>query len=209
MTRSTFAPALASLFLLVACSSSSSSPAPSAPQGGDDDGAIGQGAAALEFRGDCSPSSCPGLAPEEGGRYVCSTPPGAAGGGAGSTPPGAAGGGQSSPPGGGCGWSEPDPNATVSFRQCKETECATKPTIACPDGYVLAEGVCGSENDAPCAWTTSCVEKPSTEPCDESKCPQAIPAMAMLCGDGPDAPVADMKCMKMRSGCQWQPVCPK
>lgn len=112
-----------------------------------------------------------------------------------------------------CTWTSLPPDTTVSFRQCEDVECGAKPDIGCPDAMSLVSQTCGAEGvgskEGPCLWRSTCARPPSTTPCDPSKCPGSIPAIAALCGDGgPDSPVADMKCMQQATGCDWQPVCP-
>ena len=85
-----------------------------------------------------------------------------------------------------CQWATSDGDATVSYRQCAAAECPAKPDIACPTGTSLASQTCGSENDAPCAWTSSCVPPRDTTPCPQATgCDgQPMIEIGIICKDG-------------------------
>lgn len=91
-----------------------------------------------------------------------------------------------------CAWSEDDANASVSFRQCADSECPAKPAVDCPADTVQASQYCGSENDAACAWTTVCVPPRITTPCPEANgCDgQPVPAIGIICKDGSNGGMA-------------------
>jgi hypothetical protein len=124
------------------------------------------------------------------------------------TCPGASGGGGSS--GGGSGGpgsgTSTDPEGSVSFRICEASECrGPKPDAACPPDRKTGESVCGSENDAPCSWITSCYALPSTEKCPNPRgCGDAKPELAVVC---PDGSTRELACMKSGNSCSWQPDC--
>lgn len=85
-----------------------------------------------------------------------------------------------------CQWGTSDPNATVSYRECSAAECPAKPDFTCPSGTSLATQVCGSENDAACAWASSCVPPRDTTPCPQANgCDgQPMIEIGIICKDG-------------------------
>jgi hypothetical protein len=103
-----------------------------------------------------------------------------------------------------CGWSD---DAAVSYRVCEASECpATEPTESvCPEGTTFRGNTCGSENDAPCAWTTACVAPRSTTPCPggADAC-GPMPEIGVICSDGS---TGNLVCVETSSGCTYQPDC--
>ncbi len=85
-----------------------------------------------------------------------------------------------------CQWTSTDADSTVSYRECAAAECPAKPDIACPTGTALASQTCGSENDAACTWTSSCVPPRDTTPCPQANgCDgQAMIELGIVCKDG-------------------------
>jgi hypothetical protein len=89
-------------------------------------------------------------------------------------------------PSGACAWSEEAANASVSYRQCADTECPPQPAVECPANTAQSSQSCGSENQGPCAWTTVCVPPRVT-----TRCPQAdgcsgqpVTTIGIICKDG-------------------------
>lgn len=143
----------------------------------------------LDYVSPCAPSTCTGSpAGDTSGAATCS-----------------------SSAQGACGWSPgspgADPNGTVSFRECKASECpAQMPEIACASGYDQSAPRCGAENDGPCAWITACTAHPTDEACAEGACGNAMPEIGVVCGDGG---TGTLICGKTSAGtCGWQPKCP-
>ena len=101
-----------------------------------------------------------------------------------------------------CGWSESD---TVSYRACAPTECGAEPSGLCPAGTTFAGNQCGSENEAPCAWTTTCVPPRSTTPCPEgADACGPKPEIGVVCADGS---TGDLACMLVGGRCEYQRTC--
>ena len=91
-----------------------------------------------------------------------------------------------------CEWAEDPANASVSFRQCAETECPPKPAVDCPSDTVQSSQYCGSENSAACAWTTVCVPPRITTPCPEADgcADQPEILIGVICKDGSNGGMA-------------------
>lgn len=85
-----------------------------------------------------------------------------------------------------CAWSDARASTSVSFRQCADSECPPKPAVQCPSDTVQSSQYCGSENDAPCVWTTLCVPPRITTPCPEADgcATQPVPTIGIICKDG-------------------------
>jgi hypothetical protein len=85
-----------------------------------------------------------------------------------------------------CQWATSDASSSVSYRQCNVAECPAKPDITCPTGTSLVSQTCGSENDAPCSWTSACVPPRDTTPCPEANgCEgQPVYTVGIICKDG-------------------------
>jgi hypothetical protein len=85
-----------------------------------------------------------------------------------------------------CDWEPFDPDGTVSYRSCDDSECPPRPAIDCPEDTVQASQQCGSENDAACAWTTVCTPPRITTPCPDAKGCDGIPVqqIGIICKDG-------------------------
>lgn len=104
-----------------------------------------------------------------------------------------------------CTWSGSD-GASVSYRACDVTECASKPSISCPQGTTFASQNCGSENDGPCSWTTTCVPPRETTPCPEVTGCDELPLMeiGVICADGSTGGFA---CVTDGRACFWERNC--
>lgn len=85
-----------------------------------------------------------------------------------------------------CEWSADEASGSVGFRQCAESECPPKPAVDCPTDTVQSSQYCGSENDAPCAWTTVCVPPRVTTPCPSADgcADQPVFTIGIICKDG-------------------------
>lgn len=169
--------------VLAACSGASSettAPPPASPApSGDDTATVRE---ALEFDAPCTASAC-------GETPASST----------STKP------KCSAVSGACAWSDPSPNGSVSYRQCEDTACGTKPDASvCPAGTTFKGAQCGSENEGACVWRSACTPPPSTIACaDVDGCgPQ--PAIGVICKDGTSG---GLLCMKQGAKCAWQRSC--
>lgn len=103
-----------------------------------------------------------------------------------------------------CSWSGDD--GSVSYRYCADSECPPKPEIDCPEGTAFGSQQCGSENDAPCAWTTSCVPPRVTTPCADSHGCDDLPvqAIGIICKDGSNGGFA---CVTDGESCFWERNC--
>ncbi len=105
-----------------------------------------------------------------------------------------------------CAWAPSDPNGTVSYRACTDAECPAKPGITCPTGTALASQTCGSENDAACQWSSSCVPPRDTTPCPQTNGCDSQPQIevGIICKDGSTGAFA---CVTDGKQCQWEPNC--
>ena len=106
-----------------------------------------------------------------------------------------------------CTWTDPDPNGTVSYRQCADSECPTTAPDAsvCPVGLEFKGSTCGSENDGACIWRAACVAPLSTTPCpNPSGCGDAKPELGVICKDGS---TGDLLCRQTGATCSWQRSC--
>lgn len=105
-----------------------------------------------------------------------------------------------------CTWSDLDPDTSVSYRQCAEAECGTKPDESvCPSGTTFKGAACGSEDEGPCVWRSSCAPPPSTTPCpDADGCGPGKPLIGVICQDGSNG---DLACMKQGETCGWERTC--
>jgi len=97
-----------------------------------------------------------------------------------------------------------DGDDTVSYAPCDADECGPIPQIGCPSDHTLVTS-CGSENDAACTWTITCVPPPSTTPCATPDGCGPMPELGVICDDGSAGTLA---CMEVGSDCSWQPQCP-
>jgi hypothetical protein len=103
-----------------------------------------------------------------------------------------------------CGWSE---DTSVSYRGCEPTECSgAAPTAEiCPDGTTFGGSNCGSEDEAPCAWTTACVPPRSTTPCpDGADACGPTPEIGVVCADGS---TGSLVCVLAGDRCEHQRSC--
>lgn len=105
-----------------------------------------------------------------------------------------------------CAWSPSSDGTSVSYRYCTDSECASKPTIACPDETHFASQACGSENDGPCTWTTTCTPPRETTPCPQTTGCDELPMMAIgiICSDGK---VGGFACVTDGQQCYWERNC--
>jgi hypothetical protein len=105
-----------------------------------------------------------------------------------------------------CAWSDTGKDAVASYRFCADSECPKKPDVECPAGTTFGSQQCGSENDAPCAWTTSCVPPRVTTPCaDSGGCDdQPMQAIGIICKDGSNGGLA---CVTDGDRCFWERDC--
>jgi hypothetical protein len=174
-----------------ACSTSATpGPAPSAPSSNDgqddrDAPPSGQtGQVSLGFTAPCDAQACGEVPPSSRSDRPSCSPSSA----------------------GTCGWSDPDPDGSVSFRECAASECAPKPEIdVCPTGTLLRGATCGSENSGPCIWRSTCTPPRSTTPCpDPNGCGEGVPALAVMCKDGS---VGGLACMQQGKTCKFEPTC--
>lgn len=176
----------ASAFVFAACTEDVVPPSGASPDAADSGRpSTGQRADALVYNGACTPSSCPPFDPSSTASVAtCSAASGS------------------------CGWNT-GPDTSVSFRQCEEAACGTKPDIVCQDGYQANQGACGSENDGPCAWQTRCTPRITEEPCPDSAC-GPVQAIAHICSEdgGFEGPMAEWRCRKLTTGaCIWESYC--
>ncbi|HMA94538.1 MAG TPA: hypothetical protein VKP30_17730 [Polyangiaceae bacterium] len=105
-----------------------------------------------------------------------------------------------------CAWSGDSGNSSVSYRVCSDSECPAKPAVNCPDGTTRGSVACGSENDGPCVWTTTCTPPRITTPCPEANGCDDLPLMdlAVICSDGS---VGGFACVTDGSACRWERNC--
>jgi hypothetical protein len=105
-----------------------------------------------------------------------------------------------------CLWSPTSSDGSVSYRQCEESECPTKPEVSCPSGTTMGVQVCGSENEAPCAWTVSCIPPRITTPCPAATGCDDLPLMdiGVICKDGSTGGFA---CVTDGQRCFWERNC--
>ncbi|MEI9938463.1 MAG: hypothetical protein WDO69_14685 [Pseudomonadota bacterium] len=87
---------------------------------------------------------------------------------------------------GACAWSEDSAGASVSYRQCADSECPPKPAVDCPADTVQSAQTCGSENQGACVWTTVCVPPRITTPCPQADgCSgKPVSTIGVICKDG-------------------------
>lgn len=179
-----FNPFSAAFLFIVACSGSTSTPdqPPGSPNdtGNDEPTTVRE---ALDFFGSCTAAACGEVPPSSKAKRP-----------------------QCTPSSGSCGWSDPDPNATVSYRQCEDAACGTKPDPSvCPEGTTFKGAQCGSENEGPCVWRSACVPPRSTTPCPEPNgCGDEVPGIGIICKDGT---TGGLECMQIGAKCGWQPSC--
>jgi hypothetical protein len=104
-----------------------------------------------------------------------------------------------------CSWAAGDPDGTVSYRPCAESECPERPAVECPGDAVKSQA-CGSENEAGCAWTTTCVPPRETTPCPApSGCDdQPVQAIGIICEDGSNG---SFVCVTDDTRCYWERSC--
>ncbi len=172
---------LAAVLFLVACGSSSTTP-PSTPTDGtgEETETIRE---ALDFVEPCTASTCGEVPPSTtSSRPQCRASTSS------------------------CAWSDPpSPDDNVSYRACEESECGPKPDASvCPSGTTYKGSACGSENEGPCTWRTTCAPPPSTTPCPDADGCGPKPELAVICDDGS---VGDLVCMKLGAKCGWQRSC--
>lgn len=105
-----------------------------------------------------------------------------------------------------CSWSDTgdDDNGTVSYRPCADSECPAKPAVNCPSNTVQSTQQCGSENNAACSWTTTCVPPRVKTPCADPNSCGPVPDLAVICSDGSASGlvcVTDGKTCFLERGC--------
>ena len=85
-----------------------------------------------------------------------------------------------------CDWATPSDSSSVSYRVCAVSECPPKPEVDCPAETVRSSQQCGSENDGPCLWTTTCAPPRNTTPCPDSHGCDNLPVLdiGIICSDG-------------------------
>ena len=85
-----------------------------------------------------------------------------------------------------CSWADlgSDDNGSVSYRPCANSECPAKPAVNCPSDTVQSAQQCGSENNAACSWTTTCVPPRVKTPCANPDSCGPVPELAVQCSDG-------------------------
>lgn len=171
------------ILMLVAACSSTSTPAPAANGGdGNDETPAETTRTALNFVAPCTAAACGEIPPS-----------------AKSEKP------ECTPSAGECGWSDPDPNGSVSYRQCAASECGPEPDASvCPSGTTFKGAACGSENDGPCVWRSACAPPPSTTPCPDANGCGEMPNIGVICKDGT---TGGLECMQFGSKCQFQRTC--
>ncbi len=188
MTIKLLGSSLFGLLFVAACSSTTPAPSPSAGGGngnGDGDG-DGDGAqttrSGLTFVSPCTASACGEVpASTTAAKPECSETAGA------------------------CGWGDPDPNGSVSYRQCEESECGAKPDESvCPSGTSFKGAACGSENDGPCVWRSACMPPRSTTPCTDADGCGPMPEIGVICADGSNG---ELECMQVGNKCEYQRTC--
>lgn len=101
-----------------------------------------------------------------------------------------------------CAWSD---DTSVSYRSCADSECGTAPDPSvCPSGTTFRGNACGSENEAACAWRTTCAPPRSTVPCSDPEGCGGKPELGVICSDGS---TGDLACMTVNARCAWQRTC--
>ncbi|MGC4069097.1 MAG: hypothetical protein QM784_31520 [Polyangiaceae bacterium] len=107
---------------------------------------------------------------------------------------------------GNCLWSPVSSEGSVSYRQCNDGECPARPAVDCPNGTTLGSQVCGSENDAPCAWTATCIPPRVTTPCASATGCDDLPLfdIGVICKDGTNGGFA---CVTDGQRCFWERDC--
>ena len=105
-----------------------------------------------------------------------------------------------------CGWSAAGDDTSVSYRACDDSECPARPNVECPADTVTTSQQCGSENDAPCTWTTVCVPPREITPCPEPRgCDsQPLQSIGIICSDGSNG---DFACVTDGTSCYWERNC--
>lgn len=105
-----------------------------------------------------------------------------------------------------CTWSRTSDDGSVSYRFCADSECPPQPELDCPAGTVFGSQQCGSENDAPCSWTTSCVPPRVTTPCADSHGCDHLPVqtIGIICKDGS---TGDFACVTDGKSCFLERNC--
>ena len=105
-----------------------------------------------------------------------------------------------------CTWDGSANDSTSSYRFCSDAECPTKPAVSCPEGTKFASQNCGSENDAPCAWTTTCAPPRETTPCPVSTGCDDLPVIeiGIICSDGT---TGAFTCVTDGQKCFWERNC--
>ncbi len=176
---------LFSVLFLVACSSSSTPP-PSSANDGDDNNDTGKQTATtrtgLSFVAPCTAAACGEVPPSS----KAETP-------------------ACAPSSGSCGWSDPDPSASVSYRECAASECGPPPDASvCPSGTTFKGAACGSENEGACIWRSACAPPRSTTPCPDPNGCGPVPGLGVICKDGS---TGHLECMQRGAKCEFQPSC--
>ncbi|MBX3222020.1 MAG: hypothetical protein KF795_15995 [Labilithrix sp.] len=187
MTIKLLGSSLFGLLFVAACSSTTPAPSPSGNGNGNgNDTGNGDGTetarSGLTFVAPCTASACGEVPPSTSApKPECSNAAGA------------------------CGWADPDPNASVSYRQCEEKECGAKPDESvCPSGTTFKGAACGSENDGPCVWRSACAPPRSTTPCPDADGCGPMPMIGVICADGSNG---ELECMKVGNKCEYQRTC--
>jgi len=100
-----------------------------------------------------------------------------------------------------CDW---EASGSVSYRPCAASECPAAPAVDCPAGTVRSTQQCGSENDAACAWTTTCVPPRDTTPCPNPDGCGPQTELGVICQDGS---TGEQVCVTNGQSCSWQRSC--
>jgi len=105
-----------------------------------------------------------------------------------------------------CAWSEEAAGASVSYRQCADTECPSKPAVECPADTAQLSQTCGSENQGLCVWSTVCVPPRVTTPCPQADgcAGEPVFTIGIICKDGS---VGGMACVTDGSSCFLERDC--
>lgn len=106
-----------------------------------------------------------------------------------------------------CEWDvvSDDPDDAVSYASCEDSECPPRPVTNCPEGTKQSQQ-CGNENDAGCAWTTTCTPPRETTPCPATDgCDsQPLGEIAVICEDGRGG---EFVCVTDDTRCYWERSC--
>jgi hypothetical protein len=104
-----------------------------------------------------------------------------------------------------CEWDAASADDVVSYAFCKDSECPPRPVTDCPEGTKQSQQ-CGNENDAGCAWTTTCTPPRETTPCPapDGCDSQPLVEIAVICADGSGG---ELVCVTDETRCYWERSC--